>query len=284
MRRCLRSLGLALGFLFLSLQLQAAQKDRGEAFRVCADPNNPPFSDQKQHGFENKLAAMLARELKLKVEYTWFPQRIGFIRNTLKAPLEDGEGYKCDIVMGVPTGYELAATTKSYYRSTYALLLDGRVWPKVRTAEDLGNLPADQRANLQIAYFTRTPGADWVVKYGLVERGIPLEVMPGDAQVNPADSLLEMFGAKSINAAIVWGPIAGYVQQHAPRKSSLTMIPLTSSPDIRFDFPVSMAVRHPDKERKEQLNRLLERKAKDIEALLRKYRVPLVDDKGRLLP
>ena len=98
------------------------------SLKVCADPNYAPFSTLKQEGFENKIAKLLADQLGLPLEYTWFPQRMGFIRNTLRAKLDDGVTYKCDLVMGVPDEFELAITTDPYYRSTYAIVyLDGSV-------------------------------------------------------------------------------------------------------------------------------------------------------------
>ena len=94
-----------------------------DAFKVCADPLHPPYSLKDGSGFENDIAAVFAKQLNLPLEFTWFPQRIGFIRNTLRAPLADNKGYKCNVVMGVPTGYDLALTTKPYYHSSYVLVI-----------------------------------------------------------------------------------------------------------------------------------------------------------------
>ncbi len=117
----------------------------GGAFRVCADPNYLPYSNRNGDGFENKLAKLLASELGVPVEYTWFPQRMGFIRNTLRAEHPTREGYLCDIVMGVPHGFELAITTKPYYRSTYALVIvKGRGLDDINSAQDLLNI-SDER-------------------------------------------------------------------------------------------------------------------------------------------
>jgi ABC-type amino acid transport substrate-binding protein len=128
-----------------------------EKFKVCADPLNPPYSTQKQDGFENKVAEFVAKELGQELEYTWFPQRIGFVRNTLMAhPKEtdvDSDEYKCDVVMGLPTGYDLTETTIPYYKSTYVLLIvKGRGWDDITLdAAQLTNIPPERQDKLKIA-------------------------------------------------------------------------------------------------------------------------------------
>lgn len=252
-------------------------------FRVCADPNNPPFSDKNGNGFENKIATLLAKRLGEKVEYTWFPQRLGFIRNTLKAKMENEDRYKCDVVMGIPTNAELAATTKTYYQSTYALVYVQNRWRDLAKPEDIQQLDTAGKSQLKIAIFEQTPGANWLLKLGLIDQAKPFPLMPGDARVSQAELLLSEFTAGDINMAIVWGPIAGYLVQHS-KKVKLALLPLQSDAQIRFHFPVSMGVRFPDKERKAQLNELIDKHSEEIRTILQRYGVPLVDDKGTLLP
>jgi len=259
-----------------------AQADK-DAFKVCADPNNPPFSDKSGQGFENKIAEMFAKELGKTVEYTWFPQRIGFIRNTLKAQLPDSGEFKCDVVIGVPTGYELAATTKPYYRSTYALVYrKNRGWDDIKSPGDLERLPDERRSKLRIAMFDGAPGTTWLFNHRLADRGVPYQSMTADATVNTAQMLEKDFSEGKIDMVIVWGPIAGYLVTHG-KPGAFEMIPMKSEESVKFDFPISMAVRFPDKERKEELNVLIDRNAEKIEALLREYRVPLVDREGNLI-
>ena len=122
-------LGLSLAIFFTPTYAE-------DTFKVCADPLNPPYSTKNKDGFENKIAEFFAKELGQKVEYTWFAQRIGFIRNTLTAPVNerdvDSDQFKCDIVMGVPEGYDLALTTEPYYKSSYVLLIaKGRGWDDI---------------------------------------------------------------------------------------------------------------------------------------------------------
>lgn len=271
-----------LGLIALILA-PAARSWEGNKLKVCADPNNPPYSDNKSQGFENRIAEILAKELGKKIEYTWFPQRLGFIRNTLKAQLPDSEEYKCDVVIGLPTGAEMAATTKPYYRSTYALVyVKKRGWDDVKSAEDLDKLSPERKANLKMAMFDGSPATTWLLKHNLVEKAIPYQSMTGDATVNTAMTLEKDMKAGKLDMAIVWGPIAGYLQYHN-KSGAFEVIPMRSEEGVKFDFPISMAVRIPDKQRKEELNGLIERKAEAFQKVLREYRVPLVDPDGNLL-
>jgi mxaJ protein len=270
---------LVAGLATLLVAIAPAQAEE-KAFKVCADPNNPPLSDQKGQGFENKIAEMFAKELGQKLEYTWFPQRLGFIRNTLKAKLPDSEEFKCDVVMGVPTGYELAATTQPYYHSTYALIYKkGKGFDDIKTPADLEKLPADKKAKLRIAMFDGSPATTWLLNHHLVDQGVPYQTMTGDASINTAQTLQKDFADGKIDMVIVWGPIAGYlVKQNPP--GSFEMIPMKSENGLKFDFPISMGVRFPDKERKAQLDGLITKNADKIQALLKEYQVPLVDKDG----
>jgi len=261
----------------------AAQAWEGKTLKVCADPNNPPYSDSEGQGFENKIAEIVAKELGKKVEYTWFPQRIGFIRNTLKAQLPDSEEYKCDLVIGLPTGFEMAATTQPYYRSTYALVYaKNRGWDDLKSAEDLARLPTERKAKLKLAMFDGSPATTWLLNHHLIEHAIPYQTMTGDASTNTAQTLEKDMKDGKLDMAIVWGPIAGYLQYHN-RPGSFELIPMRSEEGVKFEFPISMGVRFPDKERKEELNALIQRKSDEIVALLRQYHVPLVDENGNLL-
>ncbi len=260
-----------------------AQAWEGTTLKVCADPNNPPYSDTKGQGFENKIAEMLGKSLGKKVEYTWFPQRLGFIRNTLKAQLPDSEEYQCDVVIGVPTGYEMTATTQPYYRSTYALVYaKKRGWDEIKSPEDLAKLPPERRAKLKLAMFDGSPATDWLLKHDFVQYAIPYQTMTGDAAVNTAMTLDQDMRDGKLDMAIVWGPIAGYLQ-HRNKPGSFELIPMRSADGIRFDFPISMGVRFPDKARKQELEQWISAKSAEIQALLNEYKVPLVDQDGNLL-
>lgn len=252
-----------------------------EKLKVCADPLNPPYSTKKQDGFENKIAELLAKELGQTVEYTWFPQRIGFIRNTLMAPVKedavDSTDFKCDVVMGLPTGYDLTETTIPYYTSTYVLLIaKGRGWDDITLdAAQLTNIPPERQDKLKIAMFDQTPGTAWLQKSGLLEYGIPYQAMSGDDQNNTAMHINKDLKAKKIDMVIIWGPMAGYIISQSP-KNNYTVIPMKAAMGIKFDFPISIGVRKTDKERKAVLDRLILQKGKEIKAIIAGYNIPLL--------
>lgn len=253
-----------------------------EPFRVCADPVNPPLSTKEEEGFENKIARLFAQALGKEVQYTWFPQRIGFLRNTLQAKDPETDQYKCDVVMGLPAGFELVATTKPYYRSTYVLVIaNGKGFDDIQAAEALFQLPAERKAKLKIAMFDRTPGVTWLLRHGLLSQGRTYQTMTGDANVNTAMTLEKEFAAGRINMAVVWGPIGAYLAWKHPQDYRLLL--LKSEPGIRFDYAIAIGVRREDKALKAKLDELIERNRDAIVALLKRYKVPLVDKEGNLL-
>lgn len=272
-----RGLSLLVGLLALSTNLPAAG-----AFKVCADPNNPPYSTKDEKGFENKIARLLADQLDQKIEYTWFPQRKGFIRNTLKARIEDSNDYKCDVIMGVPERADMVTTTSAYYRSTYMMVFrrTGEL-EKVQSPEDFIALPDSVKAKLKIATYDHQPGTDWILKNGLIGQGIPYQSMTGDVSQNPAQVLVQDFTDKKIDMAIIWGPIASYVVRTVG--SDLSMIPMKSDKAIRFDYPIAMGVRVPDQARRKLLEELIEKGQMGVLSILEDYKVPLVDDQGNLV-
>ncbi len=264
--------------LFLAaFNFTASAEDK---FKVCADPLNPPYSTKNKDGFENKIAELFAKELGQTVEYTWFPQRIGFIRSTLNAPLKDSDvesnEYKCNVIMGVPAGYDLTLTTEPYYQSTYVLLIaKGRGWDDITDATQLVDLPLKRQDSLKIAMFDRGPGTTWMQKNGLLDVGIPYQSMSGDAENNVAMQIEKDLKAKKIDMVILWGPMASYVASQSP-KNSYSMIPMKSTPDMKFDFAMAMGVRNGDKARKEALNKLIAAKTEEIRSIMTGYNVPLL--------
>ncbi|MGZ4954414.1 MAG: quinoprotein dehydrogenase-associated putative ABC transporter substrate-binding protein [Methylobacter sp.] len=251
-----------------------------EKFKVCADPLNPPYSSKNKDGFENKIAELFAKELGQTIEYTWLPQRLGFIRNTLNAPLNDSDvdsnEYKCDVVMGVPADYDLTLTTSPYYQSTYVLLIaKGRGWDDITDPAQLVDLPLQKQESLKIAMFDRGPGTTWMQKNGLLDVGIPYQSMSGDRENNVAMQIEKDLKAKKIDMVILWGPMAGYVVAQSP-KNSYSMIPMKSTPDMKFDFAMAIGVRKGDKARKETLNKLIAAKADEIRSIMTSYHIPLL--------
>ena len=251
-----------------------------EKFKVCADPLNPPYSTKKEDGFENKIAELFSKELGQKVEYFWFAQRIGFIRNTLTASVNerdvDSDQYKCDIVMGVPEGYDMTLTTAPYYQSTYVLLIaKGRGWDDIKDATQLTELPLERQEAMRIAMFDRGPGTTWMQQNGLLDQGIPYQSMSGDSENNVAMQIDKDFKAKKIDMVILWGPMAAYVMSQSP-KNSYSLIFMQSTPTIKFDFAMAMGVRKSDKEKKVILDKLIINNADKISEIIKRYNVPLV--------
>ena len=264
------------GLISTLLCLMVSQVSAESVFKVCADPNNPPLSMRDGSGYGNKIAELLAKELGQKLDYAWFPQRLGFIRNTLKFKPEDSNEYLCDVVMEVPQGFELTATTRPYYRSTYALVYaKGSALEGIKVPGDIDRLDASLKSKLRIAMFDGgAPGTTWLLNHGLLDQGIPYQTMMGDVSTNTAMTLAQDFKDKKIDMVIVWGPIAGYLVHQS--QGRLVALPMVNESGIRFDFAMAMGVRVPDKERKELLNALIEKKAAEIESILKTFDIPLL--------
>ena len=274
------ALAVGLTMAAIGVAVDAVADEERSAFKVCADPHYLPWSNEQGEGYENRIASLLAGELGLPVEYTWFPQRMGFIRNTLRAKGDDGE-YKCDVVMGLPAGYELAITTDPYYYSTYALVyVKGRGLDDIRSAEDLLALEPARRDQLRFGLAERNPGTVWLAKHGLLDLlKIAYASQHGDPEVQPGQLEREDLLADSIDLTIMWGPIAGYFAVSNP-DTPIAVIPMNSEPGVHLHFGISAGVRFGQGERKKELQGLLEKNADAIDAILREYGVPLVDENG----
>ncbi len=259
--------------LLSSLSLMSSHVYAEDSFKVCADPINPPYSTKEQTGYENKIAQLFASQLGQKLEYTWLPDRIGFIRNTLKAENDNGQGYKCDVVMGVPVGSELTDTTLAYLHSSYILLIaKGRGWDDIKEPEQLSQLDPLRQEKLKIAMFDRGPGTDWLQKNGLLEQGVPYQSMTGDSEHNVAMQIAGEIQKGIIDMAILWGPMAAYVQSQG-LKDSYIAIPMQSTPSIRFDYSIAMGIRQTDGKRKQLLNGLIEKNREQIARIISTYNI-----------
>lgn len=268
----------ALAFLASPVRAQDAPAPGDDkVLRVCEDPNNLPLSNRAQAGFENKIAALFAQELGWKLEYTWFPQRIGFIRNTLRAKEADSDRFKCDLVMGVAKGFELAATTRPYYRSTYAMAyVKGKGLDRVRSLGDLLALEPGQRKKLRIGAFAGSPVTDWLLQNGLMDQVEWYQLQTGDAEQYPGQIIENDLASGKIDVAFAWGPIAGYFAKNA-RAAPIVAVPLGSSPGMQFDFEIAMAVRHADKDFRQRIDGLIVANQARIRAILQQYGVPLLE-------
>lgn len=245
------------------------------AFRVCAPPYSMPMSHDDGAGYENKLAEMFAAQLGQKVVYTWFPQRMGFIRATLKNNETDDGSYKCDYVMGVVDNFELAATTRPYMRSTWALVYrksSGVDW--IKSQADLKQASDEQKQQLKIGIWDQGPTTEWVYRLGLIEQSQPHAMMSGDPKQSPTDVVERELMDGTANVSFLWGPLAGHLAKKHPE---IVVVPLLEDEGVKFDFQIVMAVRHGDDKRLEQLNALIEKNQGDIDKLLTSYGVPLLE-------
>jgi quinoprotein dehydrogenase-associated probable ABC transporter substrate-binding protein len=246
--------------------------------KVCADPNNLPQSDKNGAGYENKLAEALARDLGRKVEYTYFPQRMGFVRNTLKHRDETTGEFRCDLIIGVPKGYEPTATTEAYMHSTYALVVPNRVQlGPLRDPNDVLKLPKERLEKLRFGVFAQTPATDWLLRNGLLDHARLYAPQSGDPNEHPANIIERELSSGAIDVGIVWGPVAGFLASRHHGQDGWTAVPFKPDPDIRFDFEIAMGVRFPDKEWKSTLDRWIVEHHNEIDAILRRYQVPLLE-------
>jgi quinoprotein dehydrogenase-associated probable ABC transporter substrate-binding protein len=245
---------------------EAAQRE----LRVCADPNNMPFSNQRQEGFENKLASLIAHDMNARVSYTWWAQRRGFIRNTLNASA-------CDVVMGVPTGFGLTGVTEPYYRSSYVFVTRHDRGLRIASFDD----PALRKLRIGVQ-LVGEDGASTPPVHALDKRGIRGNLkgylVYGDYRnSNPTAPIVDAVARGDVDVAIVWGPIAGYFakQQRVP----LDLVPVSPQIDLPFMpfvFDMSLGVRRQDKAFRDELDSLLQRERPAISAILDEYGVPRV--------
>ncbi len=275
-----RTIGIAVVTVTIGMLAGSAVADEARtAFRPCIDPSNLPFANDKGEGFENRIADLFAKQLGLPVQSYSFPQRMNFIRNTLRYKLP-GEDFRCDIVMSVPATYDQALPTAPYYHSTYALVYrKGQGLDAVRSGADLFALPQNVRDKLRIGIYDRSPAAIWLVRHGMEAQVKPFPMMSPNPEQYPGEIIEKDLAQGNIDAAVVWGPIAGYYAKRV-RNVELAVIPLKSEPGVKFDYEIAMGVRQGEREWKATVDKLLVDNQAAIASILREYNVPLVDAKG----
>jgi quinoprotein dehydrogenase-associated probable ABC transporter substrate-binding protein len=238
------------------------------ALRVCADPANLPFSDDKGEGFENKIAELLAEKLGVPVRYTWYPNSTGFLRMTLRAR-------RCDLVMGIVAGADMVQNTNPYYRSGYALV--------TRRDDKLGDVTglADPRLQtLRLGITAGTPPANLAARDGLMAQAKPYPLVVDSRYDAPGKQMIDDLASKQIDAAVLWGPIAGYFAK--AHGDALVVTPLVSeTKDTRLDFYITMGVRPGESDWKNRINGLIRDNQDAITAILKDYGVPLLDARGQ---
>lgn len=238
--------------------------------RVCADPNNLPFSNRQGEGFENRLAEMIASDLGVKLSYVWYPQRSAFFRKTLDSGL-------CDIVMGVPSGMDEAAATRPYYFSSYAFLTrrDRHLHiasfddPRLRTLRIGVHILGDQDDSL--------PPVHSFISRGIVTNLVGYSIFGNLSETNPAADLIQAVETGKVDVAAVWGPVAGYFARQSPVPLQVT--PIASDPahpSLPMVFGIGIGVRPSDLELRRQLDAEVQRLRPQIRALLAAYGIPQV--------
>jgi quinoprotein dehydrogenase-associated probable ABC transporter substrate-binding protein len=256
-----------------------APKGAADALRVCADPNSLPQSNDQGEGYENKIAEALAHDLGKKVEYTYFPQRMGFVRNTLRARDDQTQQFKCDVIIGVPKGYDITATTKPYMHSIYALVFVPRADLKdLKTADDLLKLPPQTLHSLRVGMFAQTPASDWVLKNGMIDKAVMYAAQSGDPKETP-DTIVERdLAAGKIDVAVVWGPIAGFIVSRHGGPQGWVTVPFKPDPQIKFDYEIAMGLRQGEKDWQKTLDDWIAAHHTQIVQILTTYHIPLIDD------
>jgi quinoprotein dehydrogenase-associated probable ABC transporter substrate-binding protein len=239
-----------------------------KVLRVCADPHNMPFSNEGGEGFENKVADLVARKIDKSIAYTWYPQSVGFIRNTLNA-------HRCDVIMGFPQGGELAQSTNPYYRTAYVL-----VSKRGSDLNSVDRLSDERLKGKRIGIVAGTPPANYLAMAGLLgtTKGYPLVV---DTRVDSSgEAMLKDLAAGEIDIGVLWGPMAAY---HAKTLGAdVAVVPLTKETGgPRLSYRIAMGVRPTDPEWKRQLDRLIRENQPEINRILLGFGVPLLDDNDR---
>ena len=238
--------------------------------RVCGDPDNLPFSNERQEGFENKIASLIGHDLADSVHYLWWPHRRGFVRSTLRA----GE---CDFLVGVPTGFDPVATTTPYYRSTYYIVSRTDRAPRITSLDD----PALRKLRIgvnTIGYdYTNTPPAHALGVRGITAVGYSTFYGPG-ADNKPQD-IIEAVAKKEIDVAVVWGPLAGYFAKRSPVPLTLVALPdsdAATATGFPFAYDIAIGVRRSDRTLRAEIDSVLLRRRAEIARILADYGIPTV--------
>ena len=239
-----------------------------KVLRVCADPRNLPFSNEKGEGFENKIAELLAAKLDKKLAYVWYPQATGFVRNTLGA-------HRCDLIPGFPQGDELVQSTNPYYRTAYALVIRPGTG-----LDDLDRLTDPRLKEKRIGIVAGTPPATYLAVNGLMPKAKPYPLVIDTRVDSSAQAMMRDLAGGEIDVGVLWGPMAGYYAKQAnPPMRVVLLLKETGGPPLAFR--IAMGVRAADQNWKRQLNKLIAENQADINRLLLEFGVPLLDEKDR---
>lgn len=236
--------------------------------RVCADPNNLPYSNRLRQGFENKIAELISESLKLPVHYAWFPQSMGFIRTTLRSR-------KCDLIIGYSSSHELVLNTNPYYTSTFVIVYPSQANYKITSLAD----KVLQEQNLRIGLVAGTPPSGLLLENGLMTQVSPYHLVVDTRIDSPAEQIIKDMMADKLDVAILWGPIAGYLNKQYDSRFEIVSLAKYNSDLHPMIFSITMAVRYGENEWKRELNTFMRRNKEKIDAILVEYGVPLIDSR-----
>jgi quinoprotein dehydrogenase-associated probable ABC transporter substrate-binding protein len=263
--------GLGLFALGVALFCWMPQSEAAGLMRVCADPDNMPFSNAQGEGFENKLAELIAEKLGDTLEYVWFSEGSGYVPNTIGSD-------SCDLVMGYAQGTGLIDDTNPYYYTSYVLIY---------RADDAGlaglaSLSDPRLKDKRIGLLARTPPASILAMHGLAANATPFEVRAGESAAKAAETMVRAVAAGELDVALLWGPVAGYYAQNA--ETRLKLVPLSKeSVGPSTVLGITMGVRPGDPQWKHKINKVIADNQKEIVALLQAYGVPVLDPAGNLI-
>jgi mxaJ protein len=249
----------------------ASAEPAGGSLRVCADPDNMPFSNAEGQGFENKLAELIAEKLDARLEYSWFAEESGYVPNTM------GRG-ACDLVMGYAQGTGLIEDSNPYYYTSYVLIYR----ENDSTLAGVESLADPRLKGKRIGFFARTPPASVLAIHGLAAGAKPFEIHAGESANKAAVTMLDEIATGALDAGILWGPVGGYYAERA--EVPLTLIPLvkeTAGP--RTIYGITMGVRPDDPQWKHKINAFIASNEAGINAILQSYNVPVLDDRGNVV-
>jgi len=262
-------LGAACALLAIALSLPGSDGARAEGvLRVCADPDNMPFSNEKGEGFENKLATLIADELGDRLAYSWFSESTGYVPNTMGSDA-------CDLVMGYAQGTGLIDDTNPYYYTSYVLIYR----QGDQSLAGVERLSDPRLKGKKIGLFARTPPASLIAMYGLAGNAKPFEVNADESLSKAAQKMLAEIGSGKLDVGILWGPVGGYYAEQSP--VPLKLVPLAKeSVGPSTVYPITMGVRPNEPQWKHTINKVLAENQAGIYAILEGYNVPVLDENG----
>ncbi len=263
--------GAVLGCVMVALVSAYKAPSTERELRVCADPNNLPFSNEQQQGFENRIAELVARDLGAKLSYVWWAQRRGFVRNTINQN-------QCDLLIGVPASFERTRPTIPYYRSTYVFVTRRDRHLKIASFDD----PQLKKLRVGVQLIgddgVNTPPAHALANRGIIRNVKGYTVYSDYRQPNPPARIIDAVANGDVDVAVAWGPLAGYFAQRENVPLDVQPVsPQIDLPFLPFVFDISMGVRRGNDTLREQLNAIIARRRPEIDRILAEYDVPRVD-------